>query len=273
MTREASPPSAEMDSGPASSSVAAARERIEAALGHDFARPELLETALRHSSFAYETRAQQPRLSSASSAAEAKARTREAETRPSQSNERLEFLGDSVVGLIVAEALYRAKPDWDEGQLTRAMHALVEGRALAELARSLNLGEALSLGRTERQSGGAEKTSILADAMEAVLGAFYLDAGLAPVASFVERVFADALAADAPVVARDPKTSLQERLMALDGAFPTYRLVRDSEIEGDEERFEVEALRGDTPIASGIGRTKRAAERAAAEAALLRIEV
>lgn len=218
-------------------------ERIEKALEHRFARRELLARALCHSSFAHENPG-------------------------TDSNERLEFLGDSVVGLVVAEALFRSKPEWDEGQLTRAMHALVEGRSLAALARSFDLGSAMKLGRTERQSGGAEKSSILADAMEALIGAYYLDAGLEAVAGFIERVFAEALAADAPQVERDPKTELQERLMASDGTFPTYRVMRDSEVEGDEERFEVEVVHDGRSLAMGAGRTKRAAERLAAARAL-----
>lgn len=223
--------------------AAVQQARIEEALGHRFEHPELLEMALRHSSYAHECEG-------------------------AESNERLEFLGDSVVGLVVAEALYRAKPDWDEGQLTRAMHSVVEGRSLANLARSLDVGSALQLGRTERQSGGAEKSSILADAMEALIGAYYLDAGLAPVQQFIERVFAQELAADAPHVERDPKTQLQEQLMAEHGVFPTYRLLSDSEVEGHEERFTVEALHDGQRLGQGIGRTKRAAERQAAARAL-----
>jgi len=218
-------------------------DELEKALGHRFRRRALLENALRHSSYAYEH-----------------------EGAPS--NERLEFLGDSVLGLCVAHALYAAKPEWAEGELTRALHALVDGRSLARLARSLELGSLLQLGRTERQSGGQEKNSILADAVEAVIGALYLDAGLQAVDAFVARSFAPALAADAAPVPRDPKTEFQERVMASEGEFPTYRLVRDSDIEGDDERFRVEVLVVGRRLAEGIGRTKRAAERSAAQAAL-----
>ncbi len=218
-------------------------EELEKALGHRFRRRALLENALRHSSYAYEHEG-------------------------ARSNERLEFLGDSVLGLCVAHALYAAKPEWAEGELTRALHALVDGRSLARLARSLELGSLLQLGRTERQSGGQEKNSILADAVEAVIGALYLDAGLQAVDAFVARSFGPALAADAAPVPRDPKTELQERVMASESEFPTYRLVRDSEVEGDDERFRVEVRVAGRRLAEGIGRTKRAAERSAAQAAL-----
>jgi len=216
---------------------------FEAALGYRFRDRALLENALHHSSYAHDHAGL-------------------------ESNERLEFLGDSVIGLVVAHAFYEAKPEWDEGELTRALHALVEGRSLAVLARALDLGAVLRLGRTERQSGGEEKDSILADAMEAVIGAIYLDGGLASVSELVERVFGEALHAAAPAVARDPKTELQERAMASRGEFPTYRLLLDSAIEGDDERFAVEVVLCGEAMASGIGRTKRAAERRAAALAL-----
>jgi ribonuclease-3 len=218
-------------------------DRLEALLGHRFESRPLLETALRHASWAHE----QGDL---------------------ESNERLEFLGDAVLGLVVAGSLYRAKPDWQEGALTRTLHSVVEGRSLARAARSLDLGSFLRLGRTERSSGGAEKPSILANGVEALIGALYLDGGLPAATAFVERIFAPALAEDAGPVGRDPKTELQERLMEREGEFPSYRLVGDSEIEGDDERFRVAVMLRDEPLAEGIGRTKRAAERRAARAAL-----
>lgn len=220
-----------------------ARARLEAALGYAFHRPELLATALRHASHAHET-------------------------GEGESNERLEFLGDAVLGLAVAHALYEARPDWREGDLTRATHALVDGRALERLARELALGPALALGRTERLSGGCEKPSILADAMEAVLGALYLDGGFEPVAAFVRSRFAEALAADTTPVERDPKTALQERTMAAVGVFPSYRVVGDSGIEGDDRRFTVEVVLQGEALARATERTKRAAEREAARIAL-----
>lgn len=225
-----------------------ALERFEVALGAAFKNTGLLEDALRHSSFAHENR-QRGDTSFAN-------------------NERLEFLGDAVLGLAVAQALYRAHPDWREGELSRALHSLVEGRSLTRLAQRLELGPLIRLGRTEEQSGGLEKPSILADAMEAVIGAIFLDRGLEAVVHFVELAFGKALEADAPIVERDPKTEFQERVMSVVGEFPTYRVVADSQVEGDDQRFTVEVqVRGEA-LARGIGRTKRAAERLAAQEAL-----
>jgi ribonuclease-3 len=219
--------------------------RLEAILGHRFARPELLTTALRHASYAHEAGL-------------------------AESNERLEFLGDAVLGLIVADALYASHPHWREGELTRALHAVVEARALARLAREIDLGAALALGRTERASGGEAKASILADGMEAVVGALFLDGGLEAVRRFVQARFAQALSRDSAPVARDPKTELQEQTMAEVGVFPSYRVVADSGIEGDDRRFTVEVSLAGEALARAIDRTKRAAEREAAREALAR---
>lgn len=225
--------------------------RLEAALGHRFAERALLETALCHASHAHEA---------GLAAGDDGGRL--------ESNERLEFLGDAVLGLVVAHALYAARPDWREGDLTRALHALVDARSLARLARDLELGPALLLGRTEQSSGGHEKASILADAMEAVVGALYVDGGLGAVERFVRARFGEAFVAGSSPVARDPKTALQERTMATIGELPSYRLVSDSGIEGDDLRFTVEVvLRGEV-LARATDRTKRAAERGAAELAL-----
>lgn len=229
----------------------AALSTLEEALGHRFEDPSLLETALRHSSYAHEA-----------------ALTAGPDAPALESNERLEFLGDAVLGLVVAQALYAAKPDWREGDLTRSLHAIVEGRSLSRLAERIGVGPVLLLGQTEESSDGRKKPSILENAMEALVGAMYLDAGIAPVEDFVQRYFAEGLAADALRVARDPKTELQETLMAAEGEFPRYRLARDSQVEGDDARFTVEVTFRGEPLAEGVGRTKRTAERRAAKAAL-----
>jgi ribonuclease-3 len=221
---------------------------LQVALGYDFEQIELLETALHHSSYAYET-------------------------TDCQSNERLEFLGDSVLGVAVAHILYETRADWAEGQLTMALSNLVDQRSLARLGAELGLGEYLRLGRTERQSAGEKKPGILSDAVEAVLGAMYLDGGLVPVARLLKRVFADAFVPDAPPVQRDPKTRLQESVMADLGVFPTYRCVGNSEIDGDENRFTVQVLIEETVCGEGVARSKRLAERQAAIEALAQIEV
>ncbi|MBJ22423.1 MAG: ribonuclease III [bacterium] len=225
--------------------------RLEEELGHRFRDRVLLEMALRHSSHAHE-------LLLGESGSDTSV----------ESNERLEFLGDAVLALVVAEALYAVKPDWREGDLTRALHSIVEGRSLADLARSIGVGEVLQLGRTEESSGGREKPSILEDAMEALIGAIYLDGGLDPVERFVRRFFGKVLAADAIRVERHPKTELQETLMAVEGEFPTYQLLRDSEVDGDEQRFTIVVTSKGKRLAEGVGRTKRAAEELAATRAL-----
>lgn len=229
---------------------AEALERLEVALGYRFERRARLDHALRHSSYAHERSAQQ-----------------EGESQV-ENNERLEFLGDAVLALVVAHALYMAKPDWREGELTRALHALVDGRSLEKLARSLEVGPVIMLGRTERHSGGQEKASILENTMEAIVGAIFLDGGLAAVTGFVERAFGAALEADAAPVQRDPKTEFQERVMAAVAEFPAYRVVNDSLVEGDENRFAVEVVVKGQALARGTGRTKRAGERRAAATAL-----
>ena len=222
---------------------AASLDAIEAALDHRFGARRLLETALRHSSRAHEEGGV-------------------------ESNERLEFLGDAVLEIAVAELLYEAHPSWSEGDLTRGLHQLVDKASLAGLARGLGVGEHLRLGRTERQSSGHEKDSILADAMEALLGAMYLDAGLEPVRRLLLHHFAAAFAPDAPRARRDPKTELQERSMAEGGRLPRYQLVGDSGIDGDENRFTCEVRLDGEAVGRGVGRSKRVAERRAAAEAL-----
>jgi len=218
-------------------------EAVEEALGYRFREPGLLEQALAHPSFAHEIEG-------------------------GRSNERLEFLGDAVLGLVVAHLLYADHPDWREGVLTRARHALVNEAALAERARSLGLGRNVRLGRSEQRTGGAEKESILSDAYEAVLGAVYLDGGLAAVTDVVRRSFGPALAEDAVAPERDPKTQLQEWAQARHRCVPVYRTLSDSGVENDGERFVVEVWIAEAAVGRGAGRTKRGAERRAAASAL-----
>ena len=223
------------------------RAELEAALGYQFQDAALLRRALTHPSFANETGLR-------------------------ESNERLEFLGDAVLGLVVAHLLYESHPDWTEGELTRARHALVNMRALAALARELSLGKHMRLGRSEQRTGGAEKDSILSDLFEALVGAIYLEAGTAPVGALVRARFEAALEAGTPPPERDPKTQLQEWAQARFRCVPTYHDVADSGVENDEGRFVVEVRVAERTLAEGVGRSKRQAEREAAVAALRHAE-
>jgi len=241
---------------------------LEIALGHRFARPELLVHALTHRSQAYEL------------AMETASNPHEIERAD---NERLEFLGDAVLGVAVAEALFLSHPDWQEGQLTRMRAQLVSRRHMAEVAVAIGLGQHLRLGKGEERSGGRKKAAILANAMEAVIAAMYLDAGqgrgLAAVRRFADEHIlgsaADELARELASGAAlgDHKSALQERLQATRTGVPVY--VVESESGPDHrKRFHVEVrLRsadgevGDA-LASGIGSTKKKAEQEAARRAL-----
>lgn len=212
------------------------------ALGHAFANPALLAQALTHRSAGQ------------------------------YNNERLEFLGDALVNLIVAELIFEQHPRADEGEMTRLRAALVNGSALAVIARDADIGDVLNLGPGELKSGGFRRDSILADAFEAVIAAIYLDAGWSPCRTIVRGLFAErsATGTDTP---KDAKTRLQERLQALAMALPVYELVA-SRGNDHAKTFEVECrvdalgIRG-----SGAGSTRRGAEQAAAEQVLLMLDV
>lgn len=185
---------------------------------------------------------------------------------PGPNNERLEFLGDAVLNLVVAHHLYVAFPDASEGDLSRLRARVVSGEPLAETAASLKLGEALQLGSGELKTGGFRRQSILADAFEAVCGALYLDGGLAVAEGVIERLFEPRIAAlPAPHELKDAKTRLQEYLQSRGLMLPRYRVER---IEGEahEQTFhvtcEVPALR---LSGEGRGSSRRRAEQEAAE--------
>ena len=214
----------------------------EARLGHAFARPELLVEALTHPSFA-----------------------------GTADNQRLEFLGDRVLGLVVAEALFHADRSATEGQLAPRYNALVKGETCAAIAREIGLGEVLRLGRSEQLSGGRRKEALLADAMEAVLAAIYLDAGLDRVREVVLRLWADRLA-QPDQDARDPKTALQEWAQAQGMGPPSYvQTARSGPDHAPEFQITVRLDDGREATASGKG-TKRSIEQAAARVLLGQIE-
>jgi ribonuclease III len=210
------------------------------ALGAEF-DPELLDLALTHRSYAYEHGGL-------------------------PTNERLEFLGDSVLGVIVTEALYTRHPDLPEGQLAKLRAAIVNSRALASLARRLDIGAYLKLGRGEEISGGRDKSSILADAVEAVIGAFYLDRGTEATRDLVLRLFAELLDDAASLGAGlDWKTSLQELAASLSLGIPEYTVIESG--PDHEKYFEATARLSGEGVGEGTGRSKKEAEQRAAEQA------
>ena len=252
---------------PADSDIA----ELEAALQHRFADREMLVQALTHSSIAHE------RASMTAHERSSVARERPASNAPKdpqeKDNERLEFLGDSIVGMVVAEAVYRRYPDLPEGALTRLRGALVSRRHLAEVAQSLDLGKYLLLGRGEERSGGRTKTALLANAMEAVIGALYLDAGLeAARRQIEERVVAPAVGSLHAQLATsggmgDFKSALQELLQSRRQGQPVYRTTGESGPD-HRKKFFVEVRAGGEVLAGGDGRTRKHAEQDAARRAI-----
>jgi ribonuclease-3 len=214
---------------------------LTAALGHEFADPKLLREALAHPST----------------------------SATGRSYERLEFLGDRVLGLVVADLLMRRFPGEDEGDLARRFAALVSRDGLLAVARSLDLGRYLSLARGEEESGGRENPAILADACEAVIGALYLDGGFEAARRFVSAHWTSRIEADlAPP--QDAKTALQEWAQAARKPLPVYRTT-GTDGPSHEPVFHVEVEVEGYPPASASGPSKRAAERAAAAALLARL--
>jgi ribonuclease III len=218
---------------------------LEATLGHHFADRQLLVDALTHRSY-----------------------LNEAGRRGVRSNERLEFLGDAVLALVSAELVYRERPDEPEGRLTQLRVALVRTTTLADFARALGLGAYLRLGRSEAVLGGSDRESVIAAAFEAVLGAIYLDGGLAAAQRFLDAQLQAALArATAQQNIKDAKSRLQELAQGRLGVTPRYRLV-SAEGPSHDRRFVAEVLIGVFVAAQGTGRSKQQAEQEAAAHAL-----
>ncbi|HVL51486.1 MAG TPA: ribonuclease III [Actinomycetota bacterium] len=214
-------------------------------LGIKCSQTPLLEVALAHRSFAFERHG-------------------------APNNERLEFLGDAVLGLAVTDMIFRWFPDLPEGDMAKLRSSTVNMAVLADAARSIGLGPELFLGKGEELSGGRDKDSILADAFEAVLGALYLDCGLPETSALVERLFSDHIheQVDRGVV-RDFKTNLQELSVQQVGSMPEYRV--SSSGPDHDKRFRAEVFLADVSMGSGTGRSKKQAEQAAAKEALVRL--
>lgn len=185
-------------------------------------------------------------------------------------NESLEFLGDAVLGFIVADLLYREFPEFSEGPKSKAKAALVSTTALAELSRTLGLGDDLLLGKGEAKTGGRAKTALLADVFEAVIAAIYLDGGVEPARAFVEQQLRPLVASvrASSSFGRDHKSALQETLQAQGRPLPVYRVSQETGPD-HEKRFIVDAVLDEVVLAAGAGKTKKEAEQEAARLALI----
>ncbi|HEY1424923.1 MAG TPA: ribonuclease III [Candidatus Acidoferrum sp.] len=235
-------------------------ERLQERLGYRFRDPGLLAIALTHSSAVPELRAAAESCGVSPAAI--------------QDNERLEFLGDAVLDLLASEYLVDKFPEWSEGQLSRSRSYLVNAQALVDGARRLEIGEFLRLGRGEEKTGGREKAAILADALEAIVAAIFLDGGLEPARELLRRsLFESALEGSGAHIADfDRKSALQEFLQSRSIPPAEYRLASES---GPHHRklFQIEVWSQGQCLASGEGNTKKEAEQKAARAALERLEM
>ena len=217
---------------------------LEARLGHVFHDATLLHTALTHSSYANENR-----------------------SLGAVCNERLEFLGDSVLGVTVADFLYRNYGSMPEGRMTRLRSELVCEQSLHRVAQKLQLGGFLRLGRGEEHNGGRERPSILADAVEALIAAMYLDGGMAAASDFIYKNLLSDLGAAEPECYTDFKTALQELVQRHSGQILSYELTGEQGPDHDKT-FVVRVLLNGESIGSGTGHTKKEAEQSAAKNAL-----
>ena len=219
---------------------------LEAAIGYSYQNITLVQNALTHSSYANERW-----------------------HNSLMSNERLEFMGDSVLGMVVAEYLYRNFPDRPEGELTRMRADMVCEQALAVVADRIDLGKHLLLGKGEEQSGGRNRASILADAVESVIAAMFLDGGMEAAKAFISKF----VLCDVPVTKlhnADYKTALQEKVQEKKNQTLSYALVGESGPD-HEKRFEVQVSLNGTVVGTGSGSSKKRAEQDAARDAMARL--
>ena len=230
----------------------AEREVIEAILGHNFQQPQWLERALTHRSWVRN-----------SGSPEANGRF---------DNERLEFLGDRVLGLVATEYLLKKFPDWDAGMLSKAKARLVSANSVQVAAQRMDLGKHLRLGPGEEKTGGREKRNLLADAYEAVIAAIYLDAGLEAAANLVKRSLLEPAIAEksGPLSEADQKSALQEFIQKHGLGKAEYRVVKESGPDHCKV-FSVELWVGRSRMAASQGMSKKEAEQAAARSALARL--
>ena len=263
--------------------MAADQAELEAALGHHFAVPELLVRALTHRSLANEQALHDAQPDHVGGVTQiVKTTVGKITLKQAGDNERLEFLGDAVLGLLVAESLFSAHPDWHEGELTRIRAQLVSRQYMAQVAETIGLGGHLRLSKGEDKSGLRRKSTVLSNTMEAVIGAMFLDGGLEPVRAFVRRQVlgetAEQLAEElrSGAALGNYKSALQERLQAERAGTPVYRVKSESGPDHRkrflvEVRLKMEAGEPGKPLARGTGSTKKHAEQDAARRALERL--
>lgn len=220
---------------------------LEKRIGYSFDSRDLLEMALLHRSYRFENK------------------------DIAADNQRLEFLGDAVMGFLVAAQLYRRHGDQDEGILTELRSRVTSGKALAEVARQIGLGDFMRLGKGEERAGGRGRETLLADGMEAVIGAAYLDGGVKAAEKIVTKLLIP-LAGEAPIEewSGNPKGKLQELSQRMYGRGPEYRCVSE-EGPAHQKKFVVEAIVGGALLGEGQGANKRAAEADAAMAAVKKL--
>jgi ribonuclease III len=221
---------------------------LEARIGYTFRDTALCETAMTHTSW-----------------------LNEAGDTSRSDNERLEFLGDAVLALVVSDLLMRRFPTRSEGELTRARAALVSEGGLARAAHAIELGKWIFLGKGEERAGGRTRQSIIANALEALMGAIYVDGGIAPAADVAERLFAGMLEDVERHAQLDNKSRLQERAQALWQTTPTYEVVAQEGPDHDR-RFEVALTLCGREYGRAIGRSKKEAEQSAAALALAALD-
>jgi len=220
-------------------------QQLELLLEHEFSDQSLLVQALTHPSYLHETGGS-----------------------GGGDYQRLEFLGDAILGLLLAEMMYARYPDWDEGALSQLRSRLAGQDVLAERARSLGVGAFVQLGRGEEQTAGREKDSILADVLEALIASLYQDGGLEAARALVVRLFEDLVATpESLVLGRDSKSELQEYLSSHDYPAPDYQLIEESG-PPHNRLFRFLVLVGDRVVGDGQGKSKKIAQQAAAAKAL-----
>lgn len=219
---------------------------LQETLGIKFKHSNLLNEALIHSSYAYQHRLP-------------------------FSNERLEFLGDVIINLVVTEYLFKNYPSFEEGELAKIRSTIINKASIASIAKKIRMGNYLLLGKSEEKGGGREKDSILADAFEALIGAVYVDQGLRKVKKLLLHLFEEKLSSIKVEESKDPKTKLQELTVQRYKVYPRY-LVTKEEGPDHSKTFEVKVFVKDKVFGEGIGRSKKEASIKAAEDALRRME-